>query len=98
MPQTSLNALIAAYQSQIDWLLTQSAEFESGEHKLIAKMRGKEIDLSPNIAAEYRHKAGNMQAVLQAYERLHTKETSVPGGRFFLCHFPRFDSKLARRT
>jgi len=74
MPQASLNALVAAYQAQIDWLLTQAAEFESGERKIVAQMRGKEIDLSPNIAAEYRHKAGNMQAILQAYERLHAKE------------------------
>jgi hypothetical protein len=74
MPQASLHALVGAYQTQIDWLLTQAAEFESGERKVVAKMRGKEIDLSPNIAAEYRHKAGNMQAILQAYERLHAKE------------------------
>jgi len=41
--------------------------------KAAGKMRGKKIDLSPNIAAEYRHKAGNMQAILEAYERLHAK-------------------------
>ena len=73
MPQASLNALVTAYQAQIDWLLTQAAEFESGERKVSGHLRGKEIDLSPNIAAEYRHKAGNMQAVLEAYERLHAK-------------------------
>ena len=75
MPQASLNALMAAYQAQIEWLLTQAAEFESGERKLSAPMRGTEVDLSTNIAAEYRHKAGNMQAILQAYERLHAKGT-----------------------
>ena len=75
MPQASLHALIVAYQAQIDWLLTQAAEFEGGERKLMAQMRGTEIDLSPNIAAEYRHKAGNMQAILEAYERLHAKGT-----------------------
>jgi hypothetical protein len=73
MPQASLNALIVAYQAQIDWLLTQAAEFESGERWVCGKMRGKKIDLSANIAAEYRHKAGNMQAIMQAYERLHAK-------------------------
>ena len=69
MPQASLNALIIAYQAHIDWLLVQAAEFESGERKLTGGMRGKEVDLSANIAAEYRHKAGNMQAILEAYER-----------------------------
>jgi hypothetical protein len=67
--------MIAAYQAQIEWLITQATEFESGERKLMAQMRGKDIDLSPNIAAEYRHKAGNMQAILEAYERLHAKGT-----------------------
>jgi hypothetical protein len=31
------------------------------------------VDISPNIAAGYRHKAGNMQAIMQAYDRLHAK-------------------------
>jgi hypothetical protein len=74
MPQASLQALILAYQAQIDWLLFQADEFEKGERKLIAHMRGSEVDLTPNIALEYRHKAGNMEAILQAYHRLHAKE------------------------
>jgi hypothetical protein len=73
MPQASLNALLVAYQAQIDWLLTQAAEYESGERRLTGGMRGKEVDLSANIAAEYRHKARNMQAILEGYERLHAK-------------------------
>ena len=77
MPQASLNALIDAYQAQIEWLLRQAEEFEKAERRIMADMRGKEIDLSPNFAAEYRHKAGNMQAILQAYERLHAKEASL---------------------
>ena len=73
MPQASLYALIAAYQAQIEWLITQATELESGERKVMAHVRGQDIDLSSNIAAEYRHKAGNMQAILEAYERLHAK-------------------------
>ena len=71
MPQASLHALLVAYQSQIDWLLTQAQEFESGQRKISGRIGGKEVDISPNIAAEYRHKAGNMEAIMQAYERLH---------------------------
>jgi len=73
MPQASLHALLVAYQSQIDWLLTQAQEFESGQRKISGRIGGKEVDISPNIAAEYRHKAGNMEAIMQAYERLHSK-------------------------
>ena len=75
MPQASLHALITAYQAQIDWLLVQAEEFESGQRRVSGKIGGKDVDISSNYAAEYRHKAGNMQAILQAYERLHTKGT-----------------------
>jgi hypothetical protein len=75
MPKASLHALIVAYRAQIDWLLTQAAEFESGDRKITGRIGGKEVDLSPNIAAEYRHKAGNMAAIMDAYERLHANGT-----------------------
>jgi hypothetical protein len=80
MPKASLHALIVAYQAQIDWLLTQAADFESGERKVFARIGGKDVDLSENIAVEYRHKAGNMQAIMQAYERLHSKEENGASG------------------
>ena len=41
----------------------------------VGKVAGNDIDLTPNVAEECRHRAGNMQAVLQAYERLHAKGT-----------------------
>ena len=71
MPQAALDALLIAYRAQIDWLLTQASEFGTGQRKLSGRIGGKEVDISPNIAAEYRHKAGNMRAILEAYERLH---------------------------
>lgn len=75
MPLASLHAIIAAYQAQIDWLLAQAEEFESGQRKVSGHLGGNEVDISASYAAEYRHKAGNMQAILQAYERLHAKGT-----------------------
>jgi len=79
MPQASLNALIVAYRLQIDWLLSQAVEFETGQRKLSGRIGGKDVDISLNIAAEYRHKAGNMQAILEAYERLHPNGPSAAG-------------------
>jgi hypothetical protein len=73
MPQASLHAMIVAYQNQIDWLLVQAEEFETGQRKVCGKIGGKEVDISSHFAAEYRHKAGNMQAILESYERLHAK-------------------------
>jgi len=74
MPQASLNALLYCFQEQKAWLLQQAQEYESGARKVSGRIGGKEVDISENIAAEYRHNAGNMQAIMDAYERLHAKE------------------------
>ena len=74
MPQASLNAMVAAYQAQIDWLLVQAEEFETGQRRVSGSIGGKDVDISSNYAVEYRHRAGNMRAILEAYERLHAKE------------------------
>jgi hypothetical protein len=73
MPQASLHALLDAYQHQIDWLLASADDLETGARRYTGKIAGQEIDLTGNLIAEYRHRAGNLQAVLQAYERLHAK-------------------------
>ena len=78
MPQASLNALMVAYRNQADWLLAQAKEFETGTRKVTGLMRGKEVDLTANLAAEYLHKARNLVAIIEIYERLHTPaETSA---------------------
>jgi hypothetical protein len=74
MPTASLHALISAYQAQIEWLLIQAEEFESGLRKVSGRVGGKEVDITAAFAAEYRHKARNMQAIMDAYERLHTQD------------------------
>ena len=77
MPQASLNALVNAYKIELDWLLVQAEEFESGQRQVLGMVGGKRVDISSSYAAEYRHKAGNMQAIIQAYERLNTKEAHL---------------------
>ena len=74
MPQAALDALLKSYREQALWLLTQAVDFESGRRKLIAEIDERSIDLSDQTALEYRHKAGNLHAVIAAYERLHAKE------------------------
>jgi hypothetical protein len=75
MPQAALNALLAAYLDQADWLEAKAVEFESGTRRLLAAGGPEEIDLSAAAATEYRHKAGNLRAIIAAYERLHAKGT-----------------------
>jgi hypothetical protein len=70
MPQASLNALLAAYRDQADWLEVLALEFERGTRKLTSQDG---VDLSADAAAEYRHKAGNLRAIIAAYERLHAR-------------------------
>ncbi len=73
MPEAAREALLQVYQNQVDWLLELAAEFESGARKASGRIGENEVDLSSNFAAEFRHRAGNMQAILQAYDRLHMK-------------------------
>lgn len=73
MPQASLNELMVACRDWANWLLRHASELESGERKVVAHMRGHDIDLTPNYVAEYRHKAHNLMAVLEAIERRHSQ-------------------------
>jgi hypothetical protein len=52
MPEASLNAMIVASRAQIDWLLTQAEEFESGQRKVSGKIGGQAVDISSSYAAE----------------------------------------------
>lgn len=73
MPKASEEHLLLAYKHQIDWLLALAEEFDGGARRCSGNVAGKEIDLTPHLAEECRHRAGNMQAVLEADERLHAK-------------------------
>lgn len=75
MPQTALDALLASYREQPVWLLAQAAEFECGQRKIIAQGPRGAVDLSAETARQYRHKAGNLHAVIAANEGLHAKGT-----------------------
>jgi hypothetical protein len=44
---------------------------DAGARKVTGFMRGKEIDLTANVAAEYRYKARNLIVIIEVYERLH---------------------------
>lgn len=65
--------MLSAYREQAVWLIAQARDLEQGVRKIIAPAGETEIDLSEETAAEYRHKAGNLHAIIAAYERLHAK-------------------------
>jgi len=78
MPLASLEALLAAYRGQAVWLIAKAHDLEQGTRKLIAVTAEGDIDISKETADEYRHMAGNLHAIIAAYERLHAKKTKRP--------------------
>lgn len=77
MPRASLDQLVIAYRDLANWLLDQASELETGERKVVAHMRGRETDLTHNYVAEFRHKAHNLLAVLEAFERIRAQDLSA---------------------
>lgn len=61
MPQVApLDALLDAYRSEIGWLLDKAKEFEEKQ---------------PLVAADYIHRARNLQAIIEGYGRIDAKRT-----------------------
>src|SRR5205823_6480804 len=74
MPQASLDALVVAYRDLANWLMAHASELESGDRKMTAHIRGRDMDLTANYVAEYRHKANILMAILDALERRRSQE------------------------
>ena len=59
MPHAAaLAALLQAYREQIDWLIEKARDYEQAQ---------------PLVAADYLHRAHNLQATIDGYERLNAK-------------------------
>jgi hypothetical protein len=65
-------ALLKHMSDLAAWLEMQAREFDSGHFR---PLTGSE-DESAEIAASYRHKLKNVEAVVQAYHRLAAKENT----------------------
>ena len=74
----ALEALKAAYRCQLSWLLAWAMELESGDVRVVRRVHGKDVDVTAETAMDYRHRAGNLDAVIVAYERLDAKGTPRP--------------------
>jgi hypothetical protein len=60
MPKTAaLELLLQAYRDEIVWLMTRAKEYEA-ENAL--------------VAADYLHRAKNLEAIIEGYERLNAKK------------------------
>ncbi len=73
MPDKALEALKAAYREQVEWMHVRAEEYESGKcqhHEMWGTMVHNK---SAELAEEFRHRANNLQAIMDAYERLISK-------------------------
>jgi hypothetical protein len=70
----ALAALTTAYRKQCRWLLARAEEFESGKIKVFSG----DQDVTEQTAIDYRHCAGNLEAIIIAYERLNARTNKSP--------------------
>ena len=69
------DVLKASYRGQCAWLLACATELEAGDARIVRRVEGKEVDVSAHTAIEYRHRAANLEHIIQAYERIDAKES-----------------------
>jgi hypothetical protein len=74
----ALEALKAAYRGQVMWLLALAQDLETGNTKILRRVHGADVDMTAETAIDSRHRAGNLEAIILAYERLDAKGTPRP--------------------
>jgi len=68
--------LKAPLEAQHRWLKARADELQSGMVRVIRAEDG--ADLSVKLAAEYRHRANNLESVLEGYRRVLAREQDRP--------------------
>ena len=63
-------AIVRALQEQSAWMLSQAEEYETGKSQITTSDGTQVINRSEEIAFDLRHRAGNLRALIAAYERL----------------------------
>ena len=78
MPDKALEALKSAYQEQAQWMLARAEEYESGKCQHHAMDGNTVSNKSAELAAEYRYRAKNLEALIASYEALLAKGKASP--------------------
>jgi hypothetical protein len=61
--------LKAAFRGQSDWLNAKAHEMELGNLKMIRRVDGSDVDVSPDVALDYRARAATLQSLVEAYDQ-----------------------------
>ena len=67
MPRKALELLLDTVRGEVVWLSQKASHALGAGNELVAR--------------EYQHRANNLQAVLEGYERLAARETAPASGR-----------------
>jgi hypothetical protein len=73
MSEAALKALREAYLEQVAWMHARAEELESGKCQHHVMEGGRVRNKSQELAEEFRHRARNLQAAIDAYDRLSLK-------------------------
>jgi hypothetical protein len=78
MPENPLTTLKAAYLNHVHWMHSHAADLESGKSQHHVAEGTLIVNKSAELAEEFRHRANNLLAMIEAYERLSEKGNSTP--------------------
>ncbi len=70
MPEKALEALKAAYRDHVAWMHVHADKLETGKSQHHETDGTYVRDKSRELAEDFRHRANNLQAMIDAYERL----------------------------
>ena len=73
MPTPHAKMMTDGYRSHCAWMLNHAAEYEQGVTLHMTRSGGQMMNDSLSIAADFRHRAGNLHALIIAYERWDAK-------------------------
>ena len=76
MRDKHLDALRAAYLKHITWMHEHAEKYESGKAQHLEHDGSQVVNRSQELAEEFRHRANNLEAHLNAYERLSSRGSS----------------------
>jgi hypothetical protein len=75
MPDKALEALKVAYKQHVEWLHSHAEKLETGKFEHLDHDSGAAMNKSTELAQDFRHRANNLDALIQAYERLISKHS-----------------------
>jgi hypothetical protein len=75
MPDKALAALKAAYKQHVEWMHSHAEKLEAGNFQHLDNNSGTAVNKSVELAQDFHHRANNLDALIEAHERLTSKSS-----------------------